>query len=115
VPPGTDRARSPSRTRSSHSSAACALSPRRATPTPRPVWARWSRGANEYFFDADGLVVAQAGRLRFRTEFGTIDIAPSEISVIPRGVMFKVELIDASRNDLSAGLAFDIVGPSSLT
>ena len=33
---------------------------------------------NEYFFDADGefLVVAQEGALRFRTEFGVIDIEP---------------------------------------
>lgn len=51
---------------------------------------------NEYFFNADGelLVVAQQGALRFRTEFGVIDIAPGEICVIPRGVIFKVELID---------------------
>src|SRR5918911_1206215 len=51
---------------------------------------------HEYFFDADGelLIVAQEGRLRFRTEFGVIDIEPGEIAVIPRGVMLKVELTD---------------------
>jgi homogentisate 1,2-dioxygenase len=51
---------------------------------------------NEYFFNADGelLVVAQEGRLRFRTEFGVIDIEPGEIAVIRRGIVFKVELID---------------------
>jgi homogentisate 1,2-dioxygenase len=50
---------------------------------------------NEYFFTADGelLIVAQEGALRFRTEFGVIDIEPGFICVIPRGVMFKVELI----------------------
>ena len=50
----------------------------------------------EHFFDADGelLVVAQQGRLRFRTEFGVIDIEPGEVCVIPRGVIFRVELID---------------------
>ncbi len=50
---------------------------------------------NEYFFNADGelLVVAQENGLRFRTEFGVIDIEPGEICVIPRGVIFKVELI----------------------
>jgi homogentisate 1,2-dioxygenase len=49
----------------------------------------------EYFFNADGelLVVAQENALRFRTEFGVIDIAPGEICVIPRGVIFCVELI----------------------
>jgi homogentisate 1,2-dioxygenase len=53
---------------------------------------------NEYFFNADGeyLVVAQQGRLRFLTEFGVIEIEPGEICVIPRGVIFKVELIDGA-------------------
>src|SRR5438445_11356502 len=51
---------------------------------------------NEYFFNADGelLVVAQENRLRFRTEFGVIDIEPGEICIIPRGVIFRVELTD---------------------
>src|SRR6516225_9248847 len=51
---------------------------------------------NEYFFNADGelLIVAQENKLRFRTEFGVIDIAPGEICVIQRGMIFKVELID---------------------
>lgn len=53
---------------------------------------------SEYFFNADGeyLVVAQQGQLRFRTEFGIIDIEPGEICIIPRGVIFKVELIDGA-------------------
>ena len=51
---------------------------------------------DEYFFNADGelLIVAQEGRLRFCTEFGIIDIAPGEIAVIPRGVIFRVEIPD---------------------
>jgi homogentisate 1,2-dioxygenase len=51
---------------------------------------------NEYFFNADGelLIVAQEGRLRFRTEFGLIEIEPGEICVIQRGIIFKVELVD---------------------
>lgn len=50
----------------------------------------------EHVFNADGefLVVAQEGNLRFRTEFGVIEIEPGEICVIPRGVVFRVELID---------------------
>jgi homogentisate 1,2-dioxygenase len=49
----------------------------------------------EHMFDADGelLVVAQENGLRFRTEFGVIEISPGEICVIPRGVIFRVELI----------------------
>lgn len=48
----------------------------------------------EHFFNADGelLIVAQQSNLRFRTEFGVIDIEPGEICVIPRGVIFRVEL-----------------------
>ncbi len=49
---------------------------------------------NEHFFNADGelLIVAQQNSLRFRTEFGVIDIEPGEICIIPRGVIFRVEL-----------------------
>jgi homogentisate 1,2-dioxygenase len=51
---------------------------------------------DEYFFNADGelLVVAQEGQLRFRTEFGVIDIEPGEICVIRRGAIFAVSLLD---------------------
>src|SRR5438445_6081855 len=50
---------------------------------------------NEYFFNADGelLIVAQQNKLRFRTEFGAIDIEPGEICVIPRGIIFRAEPI----------------------
>jgi homogentisate 1,2-dioxygenase len=50
----------------------------------------------EHFLNADGefLIVAQQGKIRFRTEFGVIEIEPGEICVIPRGVMFRVELVD---------------------
>jgi homogentisate 1,2-dioxygenase len=50
----------------------------------------------EHIFNADGefLIVAQQGKIRFRTEFGVIEIEPGEICVIPRGVIFRVELID---------------------
>jgi homogentisate 1,2-dioxygenase len=51
---------------------------------------------HEHIFNADGefLIVAQQGSIRFRTEFGVIEIVPGEICVIPRGVTFRVELID---------------------
>jgi homogentisate 1,2-dioxygenase len=51
---------------------------------------------DEYFFNADGelLIVAQENSLRFRTEFGVIEIGPGEICVIRRGMIFKVELVD---------------------
>ncbi len=50
----------------------------------------------EYLMIADGelMVVAQHGSLRFATEFGVIEIEPGEICVIPRGVVFRCELVD---------------------
>src|SRR6185437_226956 len=50
-----------------------------------------------FFYDADGelLIVPQQGRLRFDTELGRIAVVPQEIVVIPRGVRFRVELLDA--------------------
>jgi homogentisate 1,2-dioxygenase len=47
-----------------------------------------------YNADAEMLVVLQLGRQRFLTELGTIDAEPQEIVVIPRGVRFRVELLD---------------------
>jgi homogentisate 1,2-dioxygenase len=49
------------------------------------------------FYNADGemLIVPQLGRLRFVTEHGVIEAEPQEIVVIPRGVRFRVELIDS--------------------
>ena len=51
---------------------------------------------NENMFNSDGefLVVPQQGSLLFRTEFGVVLVGPGEIAVIPRGVMFRVELVD---------------------
>ena len=49
------------------------------------------------FYNADGemLIVPQQGRQRFVTELGVIDVEPQEIVVIPRGVRFRVELLDS--------------------
>ncbi|MBP2302959.1 homogentisate 1,2-dioxygenase [Azospirillum picis] len=49
-----------------------------------------------FFYNADGemLVVPQQGRLRFATELGMLEVEPQEIAVIPRGVRFRVELLD---------------------
>jgi len=50
-----------------------------------------------YFYSADGelLIVPQQGRLAIATELGLLDVEPQEIAVIPRGVRFRVELLDA--------------------
>lgn len=51
---------------------------------------------DEYFFSADSelLIVPQEGRLRFHTELGIIDLEPQEIAVIPRGLVYRVELTE---------------------
>jgi len=49
-----------------------------------------------FFYDADGelLIVPQLGRLRIATEMGIVEVEPQEVAVIPRGVRFRVELLD---------------------
>ena len=51
---------------------------------------------NEYFYSADSelLIVPQEGQLRFFTEMGIIDLEPQEIAIIPRGLLFKVEILN---------------------
>ncbi|NNF87354.1 MAG: homogentisate 1,2-dioxygenase [Acidimicrobiia bacterium] len=51
---------------------------------------------NTYFYNADGelLIVPQDGVLRFATECGVLVVAPGEICVIPRGMKFRVDLVD---------------------
>jgi homogentisate 1,2-dioxygenase len=48
-------------------------------------------------YDADGelLIVPQLGHLLLVTELGVIEVGPGEIAVVPRGVKFRVELLDA--------------------
>jgi homogentisate 1,2-dioxygenase len=49
-----------------------------------------------YFSSADGelLVVPQEGRLRFCTELGVIDLEPKEIAILPRGLVYRVEVLE---------------------
>jgi homogentisate 1,2-dioxygenase len=49
------------------------------------------------FSNADGemLLVPQTGGLRLVTELGIIECAPGEFAVVPRGVKFRVELLDS--------------------
>ncbi|MGW0557614.1 homogentisate 1,2-dioxygenase [Streptomyces sp. NPDC002926] len=50
------------------------------------------------FSDADGelLIVPERGGLLLRTELGLLAARPGEIALIPRGVRFRVELLDES-------------------
>ncbi|AVP98291.1 homogentisate 1,2-dioxygenase [Ahniella affigens] len=47
-----------------------------------------------YNSDAEMLIVPESGRLRLATECGLLEIEPQEIAVIPRGIRFRVELLD---------------------
>ena len=49
-----------------------------------------------YFYSADSelLVVPQEGRLRFATELGVIDLAPQQIAILPRGLVYRVEVLE---------------------
>ena len=48
------------------------------------------------FYNADGdmLIVPQQGTLLITTEMGRISIEPQEVAVIPRGIKFKVDLLN---------------------
>jgi len=53
---------------------------------------------DRFFYDADGelLIVPQQGGLRLATELGVLEVQPLEIAVIPRGLRFRVELLDGA-------------------
>ncbi len=68
---------------------------------------------DEYFHSADGelLVVPQEGKLRFCTELGVIDVAPQEIAILPRGLVYRVEVIEGPCRGFvceNYGQAFDL-------
>jgi len=70
---------------------------------------------DEYFYSADSelLVVPQEGRLRFVTELGIIDLEPKEIAILPRGLMYRVEVLDGPCRGFvceNYGQKFDLPG-----
>jgi homogentisate 1,2-dioxygenase len=71
-----------------------------------------------FFYDADGelLLVPQQGGLRLLTELGVLEVEPLEIAVIPRGLRFRVELLEASARgyvceNFGASLRLPDLGP----
>ncbi|WP_372605145.1 homogentisate 1,2-dioxygenase [Actibacterium sp.] len=70
---------------------------------------------DEYFFSADSelLVVPQEGRLRFSTELGVIDVEPKEIAMLPRGLVYRVEVLEGPARGFvceNYGQKFDLPG-----
>ena len=48
------------------------------------------------FVDADGelLIIPQQGTVELRTELGRLEIGPGDVALVPRGMKFRVQLID---------------------
>ncbi|MEO0991464.1 MAG: homogentisate 1,2-dioxygenase [Pseudomonadota bacterium] len=70
---------------------------------------------DDYFYSADSemLVVPQDGRLRFHTELGIIDLEPKEIAILPRGLVYRVELLDGPARGFvceNYGIKFELPG-----
>ncbi|AXK34024.1 homogentisate 1,2-dioxygenase [Streptomyces armeniacus] len=62
------------------------------------LYAANSPMTDRVFSDADGelLIVPERGGLLLRTEFGLLRADPGHVALIPRGVRFRVELLDES-------------------
>lgn len=62
------------------------------------IYAANSSMEDTFFYNSDGdfLVVPEKHRIVFRTEFGTIEIKPGEIVVLPRGIKFQAQLPDGT-------------------
>jgi homogentisate 1,2-dioxygenase len=73
---------------------------------------------NRVFIDADGelLIIPQEGAIELQTELGRIEAGPGDIALIPRGVRFRVRLLDGEARGYVAenhGLPFRLpdLGP----
>ena len=57
---------------------------------------RANRSMKRYFWNADGemMLVPQLGRLLIFTELGLLSLSPGEIAVIPRGLKFRIQLLE---------------------
>lgn len=53
---------------------------------------------DRFFYNADGdfLIVPESGSLEIVTEFGSMTVSPWEMCVIPRGIKYRVKLLDAT-------------------
>jgi homogentisate 1,2-dioxygenase len=70
------------------------------------------------FVDADGelVIVPQQGALEIHTELGRLEVAPGSIGIVPRGMKFRVQLLDGEARGYVAenyGLPFRLpeLGP----
>jgi homogentisate 1,2-dioxygenase len=73
---------------------------------------------NRLFVDADGelVIIPQQGAIELQTELGRLQVAPGSIGLVPRGVKFRVQLLDSEARGYVAenyGLPFRLpdLGP----
>ncbi|PVV03013.1 hypothetical protein BB560_002531 [Smittium megazygosporum] len=66
---------------------------------------------NRAFINSDGdfLIIPQQGSLDIQTELGKLYIKPNEFAVIPRGIHFKVNLVD-NPNKVCRGYILEVYG-----
>jgi homogentisate 1,2-dioxygenase len=52
--------------------------------------------ANRLFVDADGelLIIPQQGAIELQTELGRLEVGPGDVALVPRGMKFRVHLIE---------------------
>jgi homogentisate 1,2-dioxygenase len=79
---------------------------------------RADKSMERVFVNVDGelLIIPQAGALTIDTELGRIEVSPGSVALLPRGMKFRVALIDASATGYVAenyGLPFRLpdLGP----
>lgn len=66
------------------------------------VYAATRSMRDRVFADTDGemLIIPQTGRIRIFTEMGKLDLRLGEVAVIPKGLKFRVDLLDDSATGL---------------
>jgi homogentisate 1,2-dioxygenase len=60
--------------------------------------------------DGEMLIVPQQGGLRIVTELGRMDVAPGHIALVPRGMRFRVELIEGPETGWARGYVCENFG-----
>ncbi|MBW4037343.1 MAG: homogentisate 1,2-dioxygenase [Acidobacteria bacterium] len=61
------------------------------------IYAANASMSTRIFYNADGemLILPQQGGLRLATECGVLEVKPGMLAVVPRGIKFRVELLEA--------------------
>ncbi|KAG7347520.1 homogentisate 1,2-dioxygenase [Nitzschia inconspicua] len=65
---------------------------------------------DSYMYNSDGdfLLLPQEGGLEVRTEMGILIVHPGEFCVIPRGIVFSINLLNKGKGKLSRGYMLEV-------